>query len=404
MVLIRRLASAILVLVAFTLLVDSTSAAAFKRVHKGESAPTFTLPDLDGKPYDLAARKDAPLTILVFWALWSPNSAPLLTEVQKLIDEFGAKGLGAVAVNVEGANAPADLPSKIQAFAQEKKLTYPVVIDKALDQYNAWGVIAAPATAFLAKDLKVVYDFSGHPRSAYLDMREQVMKALGIEKDPAVAAAKPKRERYHPVDKKVTLNYGQARTLFERGQFSKALPKVKKVLEDDAKFPDAHALNGAIHLGLTREGKQDLAKQAREEFQKAVDLDPTVPLGLAGLAHFALADGDPAKALEFAEKALANTEPADLPKLAVGEPKEAAAAAEAPKAEEAGGKAEAPKEGDREAGLREALAAVAAALKEDKKDAAKGLLEPVVEGFLGLHLSPDVDKNKGAELMKGKQQ
>lgn len=388
--LIRRLASAFLVLAAFIFLVDSTSAAAFKRVKQGDPAPTFILSDLDGKTYDLADRKEGPLTILVFWALWSPNSEPLLKEVQKLVDEFGPKGLGAVAVNVEGASAPADLPSKIKAFIQEKGITYPVVIDQGLEQYNAWGVIAAPATAFIAKDLKVVYDFSGHPRSAYLDMREQVMKALGIAEDPSAVAAKPKRQRYQPADKKVTLNFGQARTLFERGQFAKALPKAKKVLEDDASFPDAHALNGAIHLGITREGKEDRSKEAREAFQKAVELDPTVPLGLAGLASFALADGDLAQALELIEKALASTETDDLPKLAAKEGESAADAA-------------APKTDDREVALRDALTAAATALKEEKKDDAKGVLNSVVDAFLGLHLSPAVDKSKGAELMKAKQ-
>ncbi|WP_025324340.1 TlpA disulfide reductase family protein [Deferrisoma camini] len=291
---------------------DTTSAAAFKRVHGGQQAPTFTLNDLDDRPVSLDAYRDGPLTILVFWALWSPRSVPLLQEVQRLVDEFGDKGLRALTVNAEGPDAPADLESRIRAVWEENHLTLPVVLDRDLEQYNAWGVIATPATAFLAKDLKVVYEFSGHPTSAYQDMRDQVLKALGLEEE-ARAAAAPKRKRYQAA-RPVMLQYGLAKTLYHRGQLSKAKRKLRKVLKQDPAFPDAHALQGAILLALARQGKGDEAK-ARAEFAKAVELDETVPLGLAGLARFALADGDVAKALDLARKAVSFTEDEDLPAL-----------------------------------------------------------------------------------------
>jgi len=291
---------------------DTTSAAAFKRVHGGQQAPTFTLNDLDGRPVSLDAYRDGPLTILVFWALWSPRSVPLLQEVQRLVDEFGDKGLRALTVNAEGPDAPADLESRIRAVWEENHLTLPVLLDRDLEQYNAWGVIATPATAFLAKDLKVVYEFSGHPTSAYQDMRDQVLKALGLE-DETRAAAAPKRKRYEAA-RPVMLQYGLAKTLYHRGQLSKAKRKLRKVLKQDPAFPDAHALRGAILLALARQGKGD-ETQAKAAFAKAVELDQTVPLGLAGLARFALADGDVAKALELARKAVSFTEDEDLPVL-----------------------------------------------------------------------------------------
>lgn len=325
--------TSLVLLVALCLFVvglDSTSAAAFKRVRTGEPAPAFTLNDLDGNPVNLEDFRNGPLTILAFWALWSPRSIPLLQDLQKLKEEFGEKGLRILTVNAEGQNASSDLEAQIRAAFQENGLDLPVLLDRALEQYNAWGVIATPATAFLGKDLQVIYEFSGHPTSAYQDMREQVMKALGLE-DEVAAAAKPKRKRYEAA-KPVMLQYGLAKTLFQRGQASSAARKLDKVLAEDPNFPDAQALQGAILLAQSREGKADEAA-AKEAFAKAVELDETVPLGLAGLAHFALEEGDVRKALELAQKAVSYAEDEDLPRLPPLDEGQGASAAEKPAAE-----------------------------------------------------------------------
>ncbi|MDF1555028.1 MAG: redoxin domain-containing protein, partial [Deferrisomatales bacterium] len=322
-----RSITTLLCLAAVTLIVNSTSAAAFKRVHAGEEAPSFTLPDLDGNAISLDAHREGPLTIVTFWALWSPKSEPLLQDIQKILDEFGDKGLAvqAIAVNEEGEHAPADFTEQVKGLIERHGLKFPVVVDKGMEQYEAWGVIATPSTAFLGKDLRVEYEFSGHPTSAYLDMRAQAMKALGIE-EAVATAAKPKRERYH-AEHRVLLNYGLTKTLFERGQFSKAQRKLKQVLSEDANFPDAHALSGLIQLGLAGEGNADEAQTARAAFDKAVELDATVPMGLMGQAHFALEDGDTAKALERAQEALKYTEDADLPQVGGTAAEESAEAA-----------------------------------------------------------------------------
>ena len=309
-----RSVAALLCLSALTFCVDSTSAAAFKRVHAGEEAPSFTLPDMEGNPISLDDHKEGPLTIVTFWALWSPKSEPLLQDIQKILDEFGDKGLSvkAIAVNEDGEGAPADFTEQVKGLIERHGLKFPVVVDKGMEQYEAWGVIATPSTAFLGKELKVEYEFSGHPTSAYQDMRAQVMRILGIE-EAVAEASKPKRERYH-ADHRVLLNYGLSKTLFERGQFSKAQRKLKKVLSDDPNFPDAHALNGLIYLGLAQGGDADAAQPSREAFAKAVELDATVPTGLVGMAHFAIEDGDTAKALELSREAVKYTEDEDLPK------------------------------------------------------------------------------------------
>jgi peroxiredoxin len=362
-----------------TSFVDSTSAAAFKHVAVGDEVAAFTLADTAGMKLDFAElHGDGPLTIVVFWAIWSPKSATQLQDVQKLLDEFGTKGLKALGINAEGASAPADLDAKVAAFAQEHGLKFPMAVDKGLEQYNTWGVIAVPSTAFLDKNRKIVFEFSGHPSSAYEDMRAQVLQGLGLAEEVA-ASHKPKHERYKPTDRKVTLNFGLAKTQFERNQFSKSKEKLDQVLADDPQYPDAHALNGALHLGMERDGKTDAGQTARQAFQKAVELDGTLPLGLAGLAHFALRDGDIPKALELTRAAVEHTEEEELP--------EVAAAEAAPGAE-----------GGRSARVAAQLEQAAAAQGAGDAEKAKELLAEVVDGLIGL---PSGQAGKARKKLEG---
>ncbi len=305
----RSLFRAVVVLSMLLPGLPTASAAAFKRVHPGEPAPVFSLPDLEGQPVSLEAFRENPATLVVFWAIWSPRSVPLLKEAQKLLEEFGDKGFRVVTVNAdEGATA-----ERVRSFTEENGIRLPVLLDPSLEQYNAWGVIATPASALLGRDLKVLYTLSGHPTSTYLDLREQIMNALGLQEEVA-RAAEPRRKRYKAA-KRVTLQYGLARTLFRRGQFTKALRKLRKVLKQDPDFPDAHALKGVILLGLAKEGKGPGEVAAREAFAQALNLDGTVPLALAGSAWFALRDGELDQALERARKAVEFTEDDELPEL-----------------------------------------------------------------------------------------
>jgi tetratricopeptide (TPR) repeat protein len=335
---------------------------------------------LEGNSVNLEDYRPGPLAIVSFWALWSPKSVALLQDLQKLFAEFEGNGLEVLGVNSEGQNAPADLEEQVKALVQEHGLTFPVVFDKGLEQYNVWGVIATPATAFLGKDLEVGYEFSGHPTSAYEDMREEVMKTLGIAEELA-EASKPKRERYK-ASKRVSLNYGMCNTLYGRGQFSKAERTLRKVLKQDPQFPDAHALNGAINLGLERGGRSGAAEKARAAFEKAVELDDTVPLGLAGLAHFALVDGDVPKALELTRRAAEFTEPEALPSL-----KEAGTEA----SEEASTEEQKSEETEASSKVFAQLDQAATALEGGNADEAKALVDQVVEGLLNLPNGPKMN-------------
>ncbi len=440
---IRRLTWLAVALAFMITAVETTSAAAFKRVKAGDAAPGFTLPDLDGVPVTLDEYRGDPLTAVCFWAMWSPKSALILKDLGKLAAEFGPNGFRVLAINAEGADAPSDLNDRIRAYLAEHQITgVRVVVDRDLEQYSTWGVIATPATAFLDAGLVIGYEFSGRPTSAYEDMRDHIRQVLGLAEAEA-ERAKPKRERYK-ADKRLTLHYGLAHTLYARGQFSKAARKLKKVIKQDPDFPDAHALMGAIQLGLAGEGRKGAQEKARASFDKAVQLDGTVPMGLAGQAHFALEeDDDPVRALELCREAVSYTEDADLPALpplpettdtealpsTEGQPPPkpaggeddpgATSAATAPQDEAGGAEAEGAAEpGDARAaesaaesesapgGAQEAPAVLAyldragQLLEAGQDEPARKLLARVIRGLLGLPEGPGGGKGDPMERMR----
>src|SRR4051794_40386104 len=89
--------------------------------------PAFTLTDLDGKDWALAALQQKKAIVVVFLGIECPiNNAylPVLNDLQK---QYADKEVQFLAIN---ANAQ-DLPARIKGHAKEFKLTFPVLKDTA---------------------------------------------------------------------------------------------------------------------------------------------------------------------------------------------------------------------------------------------------------------------------------
>jgi predicted Zn-dependent protease len=100
------------------------------------------------------------------------------------------------------------------------------------------------------------------------------------------------------------LNFGLAQKLSQRGGGVKAQKKIEEVIQTDPKFPDAYALLGQIILTENQQ-KDDAAKEpAKQAFEKALELDPNLPVAMIGKAHFLLLAGDFDGAVALAKNAL----------------------------------------------------------------------------------------------------
>ena len=119
----------------------------------GAVVPDFKLPDADGTEHTLASLKGKSGTVVIFIATQCPVSNAYNERMQKLADDYRAKG-----VNVIGINSNSTEPAaEIKTHAAEKGLTFAILKDpnnKIADRLDAQ---VTPEAYFLDAAGKLVY-------------------------------------------------------------------------------------------------------------------------------------------------------------------------------------------------------------------------------------------------------
>ncbi len=245
-------AACLLVLV----LMAAGPAAAFKRTAVGEPVKDFTLERLDGKPLHLKENLGTRATLVVFWAIWSPRSAEALADFQELYEKYASRGLQVIGVNVEHQEWEPGAEGEIRAFLDALGIAFPVVVDRTLEVFNAYGVIAVPSTVLADGSGRIVALLEGYAYTTRFDFRDRVLELLGVVR-PRVTEAKAK-PTYRPRGK--AERYARmGAILLEREMPQRAVPAFRRAIKEDPDYPEAHE-------GLARAydmlGKAD--KAARE--------------------------------------------------------------------------------------------------------------------------------------------
>ena len=110
---------------------DATAAIAI-----GSVAPDFTLPDADGREHTLASLKGKSGTVLIFVATKCPVSNAYNARMQKLSEEYRARGVNVVGIN---SNAP-ETAGEVKRHAAENGLSFPILKDagsRVADRFDA---------------------------------------------------------------------------------------------------------------------------------------------------------------------------------------------------------------------------------------------------------------------------
>lgn len=248
------------------LLLCPVPARAFKRTEVGEPLKDFLLDSLIGVPLRLSEHLGSRATLLVFWATWSPRSAEVLRDFEQLYRAHRGDGLQVVGVNVEHQEwDPADAP-RLEAFVREREVTFPMLFDKDLAVFSAYGVIAVPSSVLAGPDGTILELLEGYANVTRGAFQDRVLRELGVlapesEKDPEPVGYRPKgkSERY--------LQMG--RVLLERGMPGRAEKAFRQALEEDPEWPEAsqaltEALEAQDKVGETK-GRRGNATRREEK-------------------------------------------------------------------------------------------------------------------------------------------
>ena len=119
----------------------------------GAVAPDFTLPDADGKQHTLASLKGKAGTVILFVATKCPVSNAYNARMQKLADDYRARG-----VNVVGINSNVSEPAaEVKAHAAEKGLTFTMLKDAGNQIADRYDAQVTPEAYLLDASGKLVY-------------------------------------------------------------------------------------------------------------------------------------------------------------------------------------------------------------------------------------------------------
>ncbi len=252
----------------FCIVFGESSVAAFKNVKIGEPAPGFTLSEVGGSEsvsLESYYNKNK-VTIVVFWATWSPRSRKELSELRKMIKDYGDKGVDVVAVNVEKEEPTAEELAEMNKIKESIAGDFKLLLDNGLNSFREYGVVAVPSTVILDETGAIKRIFDGYASSVYMDMTAEVEIMLGIrEPEVEVMVAKVEGPK---INKKAKLRYGMGRKLVERGMGLKAVRELEHSARLDEKYDLPLALLGEVY--------EAEAERVRSKAKKGKNLDLAV--------------------------------------------------------------------------------------------------------------------------------
>ncbi len=159
------------------------------RLHPGDPAPDFSLPNLEGLLVTRAAAAGRCGLVLVFACNHCPFVVHLADALGELAGELAALDVGTVAINSNDFERyPQDAPEAMEAFAADHGWRFPYLLDEGQAVAKAFGAACTPDFFLIDAEGKVCYTGQfddSRPRSGKRahggDLSEAVRRMLNRE-------------------------------------------------------------------------------------------------------------------------------------------------------------------------------------------------------------------------------
>lgn len=268
----------------------SCTATAQALLQVGAEAPGFSLTDIDGKPASLASYGQKKTVVIVFWATWSAHSAKALKRFEEFSRKYGERGVQVVGINVDNQTISEADQEKIKKFVKELGITYPILLDRGLNTFHTYEVMAIPSTTVVSSG-KIMYTMPGLPLVGTEDMFEYLQVLAG---DPPRKKTAPQYEPLHDA----VATAGLARGFVKKNQRDMAYPLYQKAIEKDPKFMLPYVELAKLY---EIEGKN---AEAEGILKKALSVDPEQAVVMAELGYLQARAGRVREALDLLDKAV----------------------------------------------------------------------------------------------------
>jgi tetratricopeptide (TPR) repeat protein len=236
------------------------------------TAPDFSLPGVDGRPYTLSSLRGDP-ALMYFWAMESPSAAEQLNALEKYQAKWAARGLKLLALNVDDPTQA----DQVRTYVRERGLSFPVLLasDETVAVYN----IIFRYLFDRRRDLGIPTSFLVDPQGSIVKVYQGPLPLEGVESDarqiPADPVERIRKGLPFPGDWYAgDFNHNHftyALIFVERGYFDEALNFCRLALGKDPESAEAHYLLGMVYL------KKEMPAEARDSFQRALKFAPAYP-------------------------------------------------------------------------------------------------------------------------------
>jgi len=108
-------------------------------------APDFTLQDLDGESFHLAAERGK-MVLIIFTTTWCPSCRASIPMYRDIHEAYGGRGLVVVNVDIQ---EPLD---RLRQFVKKNQIPYRVLLDHDGDVGMAYGIVGIPALVLINQD------------------------------------------------------------------------------------------------------------------------------------------------------------------------------------------------------------------------------------------------------------
>jgi peroxiredoxin len=125
----------------------------------GTSAPSFSLPGVDGKTWSLSSFADAELLIVVFTCNHCPYAIASEDRLIAIQDDYRARGVRVVAINPNDAKKyPDDSFEKMKKRAADKAFNFPYLHDESQRVARAYDAVCTPDIFVFDRERKLIYN------------------------------------------------------------------------------------------------------------------------------------------------------------------------------------------------------------------------------------------------------
>ena len=126
------------------------------RLQKGDSAPDFALPDIDGHIVSLSSLFGKEGIFILFMCNHCPYVKVRIGEAVALYKEFGDR-ISFVGINSSDTAYPGEGMENMKTFAKERGIAFPYLLDEDGTVARAYGASCTPDPFLFDKDGRLVF-------------------------------------------------------------------------------------------------------------------------------------------------------------------------------------------------------------------------------------------------------